>query len=200
VSEAEIDREGRYRLAIMGASVPLLGLAAPVLLPFFDDRSLLEQSHWDSAQLLVVASRLRSLARARPSRAGNDRFRRARGDWPFAAAGLSLLMVKVLVEHSRAREEPGTWVALLASATMIYVLGRGVRRSGWERWAQLVAGTWLLYVTFTSLFTADRRGSFDPLTSGAWLFLFALSAAAPAIAWILWPKRRSEAWANVGSS
>jgi hypothetical protein len=37
--------------------------------------------------------------------------------------------------------------------------------------------------------SGETRDMFDPPSSGGWVLLFALSAAAPAVGWILWPKR-----------
>jgi len=43
---------------------------------------------------------------------------------------------------------------------------------------------------FSLVVAAETRDLFDPPSSGGWVLLFALSAAAPAAGWILWPKRR----------
>jgi hypothetical protein len=111
-----------------------------------------------------------------------------------AAAVLDARIAAVLVLDATAAavlDAPGVWISLGMALATAYVIARGFRRKGWERWAQIVAGLWLGYATFTLVVAAETRDMFDPPASGGWVLLFALSAAAPAVGWILWPKRRA---------
>lgn len=196
------EREERYRLAAVAASVPLMLLTSPLFLPVFDNKSFLDQARREPSALAVVSFLFfwPLLVGALGLRAGI--VRRAPGKVAFAVPA-ALYMLGALATHvvlfgimcgrSHARQETVASVVAICSLLVVYILGRGFRRTGWERWGQLVAGAWMLCALWSTLIAAERRGPFDGPELGAWMWLFALSAATPAAAWILWPKRKSPA-------
>ncbi|MFT3772948.1 MAG: DUF2330 domain-containing protein [Minicystis sp.] len=200
VNDPEMDaavREDGYRLAALGASVPLMLLIAPVFLPYVSGRSLLGEARHDPGAAVILLGiffwplfvgtlgLLRGLARRAPGKAA---FAVPAVLHLFAAAGLAFALCVAVSSKVKAQEEPVAWLALFLSFAALYVIIRGFRRAGWERWAQIVAGVWMLHAVGTLVIAADGHGMFDPPELGAFLVLFALSAGTPAVAWILWPK------------
>jgi hypothetical protein len=194
-----VAREERYRLAALATGAPMILLVAPLILPFDDGRSLLESLRRHIADMVILilifgwplfvgAVSLRgALARRAPGTAAY-----AVPAVPhLIAAGLAvLLLFTALLKESSAAREPGVWAALIGGVLVLYLLARGFRRTGWGRWTQLIAGMWVAYASCAALFlSVDRRGLLDPPALGTWIFLFALSAAAPGVGWALWPRR-----------
>lgn len=193
------EREDRFRLAVLAASGPLLLLALPVVLPVLDERSLLAatRGHFEGLAILAAVftwplfvgalGLLRGRSRSAPGTAAC-----AVPGVLHALGGMAavILLGALLGERSRARESLAVWAAVAAALATVYVVARGARRRGWERWAQLVASVWLFHLMGVMVIGADGRGAFDPPEVGGWIELFALAAAAPAVGFILWPRRR----------
>jgi hypothetical protein len=160
--------EERYRLAVLVASGPLVLLLGPVVLPLFDDRSFLASTRGEVAPLAIlfgiffwplfvgVLGLRRTLARRAP---GTAAFAVPAVVHLLAAIGGALLLLAVLGDKQRARESSGVWLSLGMALATAYVIARGFRRKGWERWAQIVAGLWLGYAAFT-LVTAQAEVAF----------------------------------------
>lgn len=194
-----LEREERHRLAVLAASGPILLLLGPLVLPTFDDRSFFTAARGEAGPLVILAciffwplfvgalSLRRGLARRAP---GTAAYLVPAVLHLLAASGIALLLLTAAFERTRARESPGVGMGIVLTFAAVYVMARGFRRRGWERWAQLVAGMWLGYAVFAIMVAVEGRGAFDPPETGGFVLLFALSMAAPAVAWILWPKPR----------
>jgi hypothetical protein len=95
------------------------------------------------------------------------------------ATGLVVLTMAAAMSQRDVRENPGTWLSALAGGAAVFTLVRGFFRAGWERWARLLAGGWLLGVQVSMvLILADRSILASP-GPGAWIVLFALAAMTP---------------------
>lgn len=194
-------REERYRLAAMAAGVPLVLLDAPLVLSADGERSLLREALREPVAIPVLLFFLAwpvwvggvSLAYGRRRKVP------ARGLfvvpallYALASALLALAFTVVLANRPRAWDEPLVILGALTGWVAVYLLGRGFRRAGWERWMQLVAGAWLAHGAVESpMLFVDGPLAADQ-AAGAWIFLFAMACLAPLITWTLWP-RRSEA-------
>ena len=191
-----IHREERHRLASLVAGVPLVILVVPVFAPrrygsLFED---IARKPVALAILLAVLASL--LLTAGVSLVAGIR-RKAPGGavhavpaaiQTFLAAGFVLLVLFVARGGSDAQILLGA--ATLACALGVYFLVRGFRRGGFERWAQLVAGTWVAGGSLVLVVSAASSRSRNLVqTSDMWLVAFAFSFAAPALVWALWPRR-----------
>jgi hypothetical protein len=198
VAEAEARREEQHRVAVLGAAVPLLLLSAPLVLPLDGKGPVLSAVAKDPLVAAVavvflwpVFVGLVGLLRARSRRApGTAAFAVPAVITLLGTALVSLLLVMLIDEKRRAREAPSVWVALALCVLTLYVVGRGFRRKGWARWSQLSAGVWMFFVAGTVLMALETRSLFTQLESGGWVWLFALSAAAPAMVWSVLARRR----------
>jgi hypothetical protein len=205
VSAAEITpapgqgpREERYRLASVAAGVPLLLLVAPLVMPLQGGRSLLGAATREPIALLIVGGLvLWSLLTGGLSLAYGLR-RRVPGTLAFAVpavvyalptGGLAFLALFALGKVHGEAETGIAALTALSCSLAVYLLLRGFRRGGWERWAQLVAGVWLAHGTIALLMVFGDASLAGDQDAGAWVLLFALSALAPIVGWALWPRR-----------
>ncbi len=191
-------REERYRLASIAAGIPLVLLIAHIVLPVDGRRTLLGEAMSEPAPLLVVMFLMAwpILAGAR-SLSGGLR-RRLPGlaayavpavIYTLASGAMGLLLSAAFLASRQARREPAVPLSAVACALAVYLLLRGFRRDGWERWAQLVVGLWLAHGTISAVLLFGE-GSLDlAFTPGGWVLLFDLGMLAPIAAWILWPRR-----------
>jgi hypothetical protein len=190
--------EEHHRLAVLAASGPLLLLLAPLLLPLDDRGPMYTSARHEPGvfailaffffwPLFVGAVGLRgALTRRAPGRAA---YALPAVVQMLGMLGLALLIAQELSRPWRSRTQPGFVAALVLSVVTLLVLLRGFWRTGWVRYAQVVAGMWLVFLTGVLLTSTDSRDLFDPPESGGWVLLFALSAAAPAVGWILTRRR-----------
>ncbi len=198
VPDVAAESEERHRLTVLAASGPLILLLAPMLLPLDDTGPILRLADRDPGvfalfvllfawPLLVgVVGLVRGRTRKAP---GTALFAVPAVAQMLATLGLGLMLVQVLDNKRRARESIAIWAACALCAFTLYVLGRGFRRTGWTRFAQVIAGTWLVFFTGTLIVGSQARDLFDPPMSGGWVLLFALSAAAPAVGWLVSRRR-----------
>lgn len=195
---ADEAREERARLAAIAAAAPLALLFAPAVLPFEGDRSLLASAHRDSTAVLMIG-----LVFGAPLFVGAFGLWRALTRRPphglafglpaalhvLGALGVIGVLGAALTKERRVLEEPAAWAALVAAALVIYLLARGFRRHGFDRWAQLVAAAWLSHAAVAGvLWLADRDTLMSPAVGG-WLYVFGVVAAAPIVAWSLFARR-----------
>jgi hypothetical protein len=191
------EREEIHRQAAIAASAPLMLLCAPFFAPIGPEESIL-QAAWREPAVLAIAglvmlwpfglgavSLWRGLRRRAPGKVG---FGVPAVVEVLATGGLSLLIVLLMADERRIREQPLVWLGALAGVAAVYLTARGFRRDGWTRWVQLLAGAWLFYVQGALLLAGAGAPFFSWPELGAWLFLFALSALAPLFAWALWPR------------
>jgi hypothetical protein len=195
-----IPREERHRLATLVAGVPLVALAIPVFAPRAN-RSLFEEIAREPVALAILLVLLASLFLTAGASLVAGIRRKAPGGAVHAvptaihtllAAGFVLL---VLFAPRGAREEqPLLGASALVCAAAFYLLVRGFRRGGFERWAQLVAGTWLVGGCLALLVSAasSSRLRLSVQTTDQWLVVFALAFSLPALGWALWPRRGEE--------
>lgn len=198
IDEATAQSEEQHRIAVLAASGPLLLFLAPLVLPL-DDRGPMYMGALHEPALMAILAFLffwplfvgavglrRALTRRAPGLAA---YAVPAVVQMLGMLGLALLIAQDLNRPWRSRTPPGQVAALVLSVVTVLVLLRGFWRKGWARYAQVVAGMWLVFLTGVLLMSADSRDVFDPPESGAWLLLFALSAAAPAVGWILTRRR-----------
>jgi hypothetical protein len=108
--------------------------------------------------------------------------------YALASGGLALLLVFAFVNQSEARE-PLVAAGVVACTAADYLLVRGFRRAGWERWAQLVAGMWLGHGAIALLFTFANGSPFAEPSAAGWILLFAMGVLLPIVGWALWPRK-----------
>lgn len=192
-------REDRIRLAVVAASGPVLLLLAPVFLPFDGRRSLIEESARDGAVAFLVAllyaaplyvgawGLIRGLRRSPAP--GKVAYGVPAAAQIVAGVVFAVLMIAQMARRSTMRTHGGLWLMILAAAAVSALALRGFRRSGWDRWAQLVGAVWLSQATFMLAVSMEQRDLFEEPTLAAWIVMFALAAAAPAVGWALRPLR-----------
>lgn len=194
----EEQHEEQHRLAVLAASGPLLLFLAPLLLPL-DDRGPMYTGALREPALLAILAFVffwpffvgavglrRGLTRRAPGLAA---YAVPAVVQMLGMLGLALVMAQELSRPWRSHTPPGLVAALVFSVVTVLVLLRGFWRKGWARYAQVVAGVWLVFLTGVLVISSESRDIFDPPESGGWLLLFALSAAAPAVGWILTRRR-----------
>jgi hypothetical protein len=190
-------REERFRLACVAAALPLALLAVPFCLPYDRDRSLIGEALREPVALVIVGplvvwpillgaiSLLRGLARKAP---GMLAYAVPAVLYTLSSAGLALLLAYAFAVERGARV-PIVAAGVMAGLGGAYLLLRGFRRAGWERWAQLVAGMWFGQGMLTSLFALGDPSDVGQPPAGGWILLFALGAFLPIWAWALWPRK-----------
>lgn len=195
-------REERYRLASVAAGIPLLLLVTPILVPLDGGhRSPLAHATREPVALLLAIGfvlwslLVGSLCLAYGLRRQVPRtavFAVPAVVYAVVSGGAAALFVALLAEKRHAREQPVIYAAAIACGLAFYLLARGFRRGGWERWAQLVAGVWLGQGTIELLVVFGDSSPAGDQPAGAWVLLFALGALAPIVGWALWPRRGEE--------
>jgi hypothetical protein len=190
-----IPREERHRLACLLAGPPLVVLAGPVFVPR-PYRSVLETALREPPFLAVLLALLGSiLFTAGVSLVAGLR-RKAPGGFAYGVPAVTSSLVAasfagiVLYAFVHDSHVPAYAVAgAIPSALSLYPLLRGFRRSGFERWCQLVAGAWLAEggLVLTICFSSRSRISLQ--AQDAWLVAFALSFSLSALAWALFPRK-----------
>jgi hypothetical protein len=105
------------------------------------------------------------------------------------ALGMTGAFALLLISERHARREPLAWCVVVVAACALVVLVRGFFKTGWRRFNHVVAGLWLLAFMTLILALEASGGLFNPPVLGEWVYLFAIAALAPLVAFAFAPRR-----------